>query len=177
MNKIFRMAMTVIIMAACTTMVSAQEKTNAKQRMTREQLAEAQAKYIASSLALSDEATAKYVAAYAECQKEIWALGSRAKKKRQDMTEEETKQAIQERMEHSEKLLSIRKKYYKEYSKFMTQKQIERAYELEKNAMKRLAAKRNAKVKKETAKKGKSGLRRPMRPARPNKQTSDNANK
>ena len=59
----------------------------------------------------------------------------------------------------------------------MTQKQIERAYELEKAAMKRLAAKRNAKVRKDAAKKGKSGLRRPMRPARPNKQTSDNANK
>ena len=174
MNKIIRLAMTVIMMAACTAMVSAQEKTKERQRMTREQLAETQAKYIANALALSDEDAAKYIATYTECQKEIWALGPRAKKNRQNMTEEETKQAIQQRMEHSEKLLSIRKKYYKEYSKFLTQKQIERACELEKSAMKRLFAKRNAKVRKNTQKQGKPGMRRPVRPA---KQKTDSVNK
>lgn len=146
MNRITRIAMTVIMMAACTAMAFAQAKQDGKQRMTRERLAEAQAKYIARALALDDETAARYVRTYGECQKEVWALGPRAKKKsRQNMTEAEAKQAITERMEHSEKLLSIRKKYYKEYSKFMTQKQIERAYEMEKTSMKKLAAKHKMK--------------------------------
>ena len=51
----------------------------------------------------------------------------------------------------SEKILDIRQKYYKEYSKFMTQKQIQRVYEIEKNMMKRFAQR-----------KGKNG-QRPMR--------------
>ena len=43
------------------------------------------------------------------------------------------------RMEQSQKILDLREKYYKEYSKFLTQKQIERAYELEQQTMRRLA--------------------------------------
>ena len=50
----------------------------------------------------------------------------------------ETKKSIKDRFEHSEKILKIREKYYKEYSKFLTQKQIQRVYELEQKTMKRL---------------------------------------
>lgn len=39
----------------------------------------------------------------------------------------------------SEKILNIRQKYYKEYSKFLTQTQIERVYEQERKIMKRYA--------------------------------------
>ena len=45
----------------------------------------------------------------------------------------------------SEKILNIRQKYYKEYSKFMTQKQIQRVYEIEKNMMKRFSQHRGKK--------------------------------
>ena len=115
-----------------------------KQRMSREQLAEAQAKHIARSLALDDATAQKYVATYCQCQQEVWALGPRVKQKKpSDMTEAETKQAIEDRFEHSQKMLKIREKYYKEYSKFMTQKQIQRAYELEQQSIRRLAHHRN----------------------------------
>ena len=39
----------------------------------------------------------------------------------------------------SEKILDIRQKYYKKYSQFLTQQQIQRVYEIEKNMMRRFA--------------------------------------
>ena len=36
-------------------------------------------------------------------------------------------------------ILDLREKYYKKYSQFLTQKQIERVYELESNVMRRMA--------------------------------------
>lgn len=47
-------------------------------------------------------------------------------------------QAIKERFERSQQLLDLREKYYEEYSKILTQKQIQRVYELERQAMNRL---------------------------------------
>ena len=115
------------------------QSTDKKQRKSREELAEAQAKHIARELGLDDATTQKYVTTSQACQKEVWALGPKAKpKKHAELTEAESEQAIKERFEHSEKILKIREKYYKEYSKFMTQKQIQRAYELEKKGMNRL---------------------------------------
>ena len=106
-----------------------------RQRMTREQLAERQARYIASSIALDEETTEKYVRTFCEYQKEVWALRSDRKGKRQaGMSESDIEKNINEKFDREEKLLAIRKKYYKEYSKFMTQRQIQRAYELEKKA-------------------------------------------
>ena len=46
-----------------------------------------------------------------------------------------------QRMERSQKILDLREKYYKKYSAFLTQKQIERVYELEHKAMKKLSKK------------------------------------
>ena len=144
MDRMMRMACLAIMMAACGTVALAQ---NVQQQQKREKLAEAQARYIANALALSDDAAARYIKTYCEYQKEMWSVGPRVKQKaRQDRTEAEVKQAIKNRFDQSEKIISIRKKYNEEYSEFMTQKQIERAYELEKTAVKRLAAKRGKKV-------------------------------
>ena len=108
--------------------------------MSREQLAEKQARHIAHELALDDATTQKYVTTYCAYQKEVWALGPRVKRHQADnATEAEAEQANKARMEQSQKLLALREKYYKEYSKFLTQKQIERAYELEQQVMRRLA--------------------------------------
>lgn len=139
MKKIIRIfMMAVIIMLSCTT-ANAQQTTQ-KQRLSREQLAEVQAKHIAHELAFSDDATAKFVDTYGRCQKEIWALGPRnSGKKNSTTTNKENEERIKARFDRSEKILDIRKKYYKEYSKFLTQTQIERVYEQERQMMKRMA--------------------------------------
>ena len=117
-----------------------------KQKMSREQLAETQAKHIASDEALAlDKITAeKFVNTYCEYQREIWALGPRIPKVTDDMTDAEVAKITEQRFERSQKILVIREKYYKKYAEFLTAKQIERVYELE-----RLMKRRMAKAKKE----------------------------
>ena len=143
MKNIVRIALCAIMMAVCTTAVQAQNNTPSnKQRMTREQLAEAQAKHISHELALDDATCKKFIDTYIDYQKEVWALGPRLKKHDKDsQTDAEAEQAIKQRMERSQKILDLREKYYKKYSAFLTQKQIERVYELEHRAMQRLSKK------------------------------------
>ena len=140
MKKMLSFALCAIMMAVCSTAVQAQTEQSKKQRMSREELAEKQARHIAHQLALDDATTAKYVATYKAYQQEVWALGPRVKRHSSaDATEAEAEQANKARLEQSQKILTLREKYYKEYSKFLTQKQIERAYELERKSMSRLA--------------------------------------
>ena len=140
MKKIFNVMMLVVALMLVSVNSFAQNA-NDKQRLNREQLSEKQAKYIANELMLDNETTAKFVNVYTQCQKEVWALGPRPRRNANG-NEEQIEQNIKKRFEMSEKILDIRQKYYKEYSKFLTQKQIQRVYKLEKNMMKRLAQRR-----------------------------------
>lgn len=149
MKKTFFITLLALMMSAGCNTATAQQQDNEKQRteraklrtdkerqrMTREQVAERQARHIAHSIALDEETTEKYVRTFCEYQKEVWALRSDRKGKRQaEMSESDIEKNINEKFDREEKLLAIRKKYYREYSKFMTQRQIQRAYELEKKA-------------------------------------------
>ena len=137
-NKMISMMVIAIAMLFTSNNTFAQS--NNQQRLSREELAEKQARHIAHELALDDATTQKYVATYCAYQKEVWALGPRVKRHSSaNATEAEAEQANKARMEQSQKILDLREKYYKEYSKFLTQKQIERAYELEQQTMRRLA--------------------------------------
>ena len=143
MNSIIRtFVITILMIASCAT-VFAQQSTpqsqKQKQRIYREQLAEVQAKHIAGELAFSDAVTDKFVKTYCNCQKEIWALGPRQRHNKQGLSEQENEERIKQRFAISEKILNIRQKYYKEYSKFLTQAQIEKVYEQERKMMNRLA--------------------------------------
>jgi len=143
MKNIVKIALCAIMMAVCTTAVQAQDNNPSnKQRMSREQLAEKQGKYIARELAFDEQTSQKFLATWLDYQKEVWALGPRLKKHDKDsQTDAEAEQAIKQRMERSQKILDLREKYYKKYSAFLTQKQIERVYELEHKAMKKLSKK------------------------------------
>jgi hypothetical protein len=136
MRNYLKMTFLAIAMLLVCAGVSAQ---NSKQRMTREQFSETQAKHIADQLALDDKTSDRFVKLYMQQQREVWSLGPRLKKSK-DSSESESEQAIQERFERSQKLLNIREKYYKEYSKFLSQKQIQRMYEIERQTMRRLQA-------------------------------------
>lgn len=108
-----------------------------KQRQTREQLALAQARHIAHNLALDDKTTALFVDTYCDCQKEIWTVAPR-KRGSSATSDADSERAIKAHFEKSEKLLEIRQKYYKKYSAFLTQRQIQRVYEIEKQMKQRL---------------------------------------
>lgn len=139
----------IMMIASCATAFAQQNASlqpSQKQRISREQLAEVQAKHIASELAFSDAVTEKFVKTYCNYQKKIWALGPRQRLNRQGMTEQENEERIKQRFAMSEKILNIRQKYYKEYSKFLTQAQIEKVYDQERKMMNRLAKRGHRKL-------------------------------
>ena len=139
MKKILGILMMVVAMMTVSVSSYAQAP-NQKQRLSREQLAEKQAKYIAHDLGLDDKTRSKFIDTYTQCQKEVWALGPRHKKG-DVKSDAQMEQEIKHRFEMSEKILDIRQKYYKKYSQFLTQQQIQRIYELERQMMKRFAQK------------------------------------
>ena len=139
MKKFLGMMMMVVMMMTVTANVCAQTP-NQKQRLSREQLAEVQAKHIAHDLGLDDKTSSKFIDTYTQCQKEVWALGPRPHHKKGDVVSDaQTEQMLKQRFEMSEKILDIRQKYYKKYSLFLTQQQIQRVYEIERQMMKRFA--------------------------------------
>ena len=110
-----------------------------KQRLTREQLAEVQAKHIAKEMAMDDATSQRFIDTFCQFQRDIWALGPRPKRSHRQMTDEETEQALKDRFAHSQKILDLRQKYYAIYSEFLTQRQIQRVYQLERQMMDRLS--------------------------------------
>lgn len=144
MKNLIRIMLLVTAVFAFTCTASAQNRRGGE-RISREQLAEKQAKHIAEELALSSEVSEKFIATYLKCQQEVWALGPRQGRQGKDSkTEAQTESDIQSRFDRSQKLLDIRKKYYAEYSKFLTAKQIDRVYKMEHQMMKRLNGRRNS---------------------------------
>lgn len=137
MKSFFRILLLTVMMA--TFCISTYAQKGDRQRMTREQLAETQAKHIAKEMAMDDMTAQRFIETFCQFQKEIWALGPRPKKDNSTHTDEEAKQDLQTRFTHSQKILDLRQKYYGEYSKFLTQKQIKRVYELERQIMDRLS--------------------------------------
>lgn len=137
MRRTIKMLLLAVMITVGSGTIFAQKANN--QRQTREQRVEKRAQRIAQQLAFDDATTKKFVDTYTSCKKEVWALAPAVKgKKAVDMTDAETEQAIEARFERSQKLLDIREKYYKEYSKFLTPKQIQRVYTIEKRMMGRL---------------------------------------
>ena len=85
MKQIIKFSLAILMMALCSIPVNAQNsqpQSNQHQRMSREQLAKAQANYIARQLALDDATADKFVSTYCDCVKEFWALGPRVKQNR-----------------------------------------------------------------------------------------------
>ena len=143
----------VMMIASCATGFAQQstpQRTDQKQRISREQLAEVQAKHIADELAFSDAETEKFVKTYCNCQREIWALGPRRQPGKQIRSEKENEERIKQRFAMSEDILNIRKKYYREYSKFLTQTQIEKVYEQERKMLNRFAKRNHRKTMRKT---------------------------
>ena len=114
---------------------AAMAQANDGKRLSREELAVDQAKYIAHELALDEATTNKYVETYCAYQKEVWALGPR-----KDLN-------VEQRLERSQKVLDLRKKYLAIYRGFLTETQVDRAYRLEKKILDRMR-KKNARMRK-----------------------------
>lgn len=139
MKTFIRLTLAILMATLLGSTLSAQGASD-RQTMTRQQLAEREGKYIARQLALDDAITDKFVATYCAFQQEVWALGPRPKGRQQSATtDEQAQREIQNGFERGQKILDLRQKYYKEYSTFLSQKQIQRVYELEQYIKRRLS--------------------------------------
>ncbi len=98
---------------------------NVRQRMSREQLAEVQANHIAKAIGLDEALTKKYVATYCDYQKELWNIGPRLKRNSN----------MEERFDRSRKIIDIREKYYHKYKEFLTDEQVQKAFNEERRVM------------------------------------------
>lgn len=124
MKKLFRFLIITIMVMVCGTVVNAQD--NKEQKLSREELAVKQANYIAEELALDDATAQKYVDTYCRYQKEIWNLGPK-----KGLNSEQ-------RLDRSQQILDLRKKYNSIYLSFLTERQLDKAYKLEKNLITRM---------------------------------------
>jgi len=143
MKTIFKIFIVVAMMVTSGVATSAQQ--NNRQRLSREQLAEKQAQRIAEEVAMDDATAKRFIETYCRCQKEIWAAPKPSKRNDKGAgvkTDEQTEKEIKARFERSQKILDIRQKYYAEYSKFLTQKQIQSVYDAEKRMMNKLGKNR-----------------------------------
>ena len=80
MKKFIRIIMLTLLVTATAMSASAQKNKKGKDRrhVSREQLAETQAKYIADELAFDQATTTKFVSTFCNFHKEMWALPSQA---------------------------------------------------------------------------------------------------
>lgn len=124
MKQLVKTLLIAIMIMVSGTMAMAQ--TGNMQKLSREELAVKQAQYIAHELALDEAASDKYVEVYCQYQRDLWNIGPR-----KSLTTEQM-------FDRSQQILDLRKKYYKKYKSFMTERQIEQAYKLEKRLLNRL---------------------------------------
>ena len=115
---------------------------DSNQKESRQQWIQTQAREIASELGLNEATTQKFITVFCQSKKEIWECrpekGNLRHKKGTTLTDAEAEQILKNRFEHQRKLNDIQEKYYREYSKFLTQRQILQAQDIERRMMDRL---------------------------------------
>lgn len=118
-----------------------------KQRPTQEEMTKMRTEQMVKTLMLDDATAAKFTPMYGkylqetrEClmmtrksgDKKAKTADTDAKEKRPSMTDEEIATMLRNQFAQSRKMLDVREKYYNEFSKILTQKQILRIYQQEK---------------------------------------------
>ena len=132
-----------VLLVACfmgTQVMSAQHHENDKRqprkRMTIERMTDMQANKIIGDLGLDDKTAAKFKDVYAKYMKEMNDLRKEYMPKRPEPgkapsmpTDDEVDKMMRDRFKQSRKMLDIREKYYDEFRKFLSPKQVQKIYE------------------------------------------------
>ena len=148
-TKYFLMMVVVVLMG--TELVNAQQKDNKRpmrKRMTMEQMAERQAGKFVEELGLDDKTAAKFTEVYKkymaeqnEVRKEFVPDffmrgkvedkkdGKETKMKMEAPTDEQVDKMMRDRFKQSRKMLDVREKYYDEFRKFLSPKQVQKVYD------------------------------------------------
>ena len=147
-TKFIYVIMAVLLMGSQMTL-SAQNTDNKqkKQRPTQQQMMQMQVDQMVKTLMLDDATAAKFTPVYEKYLKELRecrmmnhkprtekakATDANAKKERPSMTDDEIATMLRNQFTQSRKMLDVREKYYNEFSKILSQKQILKIYQQEK---------------------------------------------
>ena len=120
-----------------------QGKENGKRphkRISMEQIVDIQSNKIIGELGLDDKTAAKFKDVYKKYMTEMDALRKEYMPKREDMkpgerkapqvpTDAEVDKMMRNRFEQARKMLDIREKYYEEFRKFLSPKQVQKIYD------------------------------------------------
>ena len=142
-TKYFFVLMVAVLMG--TQVMNAQNEPNKKSdkrmrpRMTMEQVANMQAAKIVNDLGLDDKTAAKFTEVYKKYMKELddvrkefplyGVKGMKAKAQASIPTDEEVDKMMRDRFKQSRKMLEVREKYYDEFRKFLSPKQVQKVYD------------------------------------------------
>lgn len=141
-TKYFLMLIVACVMG--TQMMNAQDDKGSgkpeRKRMTMDQVATMQANKIVDQLGLDDAKAAKFTEVYKKYMKELNDLRQKSMPGKPDMkkgerqapkqmTDAEVDKMMRERFAQGRKMLDIREKYYDEFRKFLTPKQVQKVYE------------------------------------------------
>ena len=141
-TKYFFVLLVAFIMG--TQVMDAQNREHGKRqhhkRMTVEQMTDMQANKIIGDLGLDDKTAAKFKDVYAKYMKEMNDLRKEYMPKKPDVkpedgkplpmpTDAEVDKMMRDRFKQSRKMLDIREKYYDEFRKFLSPKQVQKVYD------------------------------------------------
>ena len=142
-TKYFVMMVLVVLMG--TQVMNAQNKgeqgdRRGRKRMTMEQMVDMQSNKIIGELGLDDKTAAKFKDVYAKYMKEMNDLRMKGMQKKADVKKDETRgpkhlsdaevdKMMRDRFVQARKMLDIREKYYDEFRKFLSPKQVQKVYE------------------------------------------------
>ena len=147
-TKIFYVCMVAVLM--CTQVMNAQDVKvkRGRKHITMEMVAEKQAAKIVNELGFDDKTAAKFTEVYKKYMKELDDVrkefapdfkmrgkmekgkdGAEAKIKVHAPTDEQVDKMMRDRFKQSRKMLDIREKYYDEFRKFLSPKQVQKVYD------------------------------------------------
>lgn len=129
----------IILLIGFATQANAQtaKRGAARQKMSVEKRDSLQCQRMANELMLNDATMAKFTPLYMNYLTElrnVWGSDKKADKKRdfgamKERTDAEIYKSMEDRFTKSQKVLDIRTKYYKEFKRFLTAKQVEKIYQ------------------------------------------------
>lgn len=171
MYRYLRLFITLMLFSVSTLAMTAQDSTKID-RQNREAFVKRQALNTSGRLGLSSDKRTRFIRTYSDYLNELFdASDAKPSGRKKEMTEEDYQRINEYSVEQSKKVAEIRSKYYGKFKSILTQKQIYRLRQIEKNDMRRLKsverqhknkdkykkhqakAKKNAKAKRDTEKK------------------------
>jgi hypothetical protein len=124
------------------------ERKHSRKRLTMEQIADMQANKIVGDLGLDDKTAAKFTDVYKKYMKELDDVrkeffmefkknsgmekgkdGDKVNRRMQPPTDAEVDKMMRFRFKQSRKMIDVREKYYDEFRKFLSPKQVQKVYD------------------------------------------------